>query len=51
MLKRDNVVVCHKQSERHVDRYWKEYGYRFRLRELDKIVEMNELITQYWGVN
>ena len=50
MLKRGYVGVYHRLSEKHLDRYVKEYANRRSMRELDIVDQMRELIVQIWGV-
>ena len=50
MLKRGYVGIYHRFSQQHLDRYVKEYAKRRRMRELDTIDQMTELINQFWGV-
>ena len=50
MLKRGHIGVSHRFSQKHLDRYIKEYAKRRSMRELDTIDQMTELATQFWGV-
>ena len=47
MLKRGYVGVYHKFSQKHLDRYVKEYAGRRNLRELDTIAQMAQLATRF----
>ena len=50
MLKRGYVGIYHRFSQRHLDRYVKEYVKRRSQRELDTIDQMTVLIAQFWGI-
>ena len=50
MLKRGYVGVYHRFSQKHLDRYVKEYAGRRNLRELDTIDQMSQLAMQFSGV-
>ena len=50
MLKRGYIGVYHRFSQKHLDRYVKEYAGRRNLRELDTIDQMSQLAMQFSGV-
>ena len=50
MLKRGYVGIYHKFSQKHLDRYVKEYAERRNLRELDTIAQMSRLVPRYSNV-
>ena len=47
MLKRGYVGIYHKFSQKHLDRYVKEYAGRCNFRELDTIAQMAQLATRF----
>ena len=50
MLKRGYVGIYHKFSEKHLDRYVKEYAERRNLRELDTIAQMSQFAMRFLTV-
>ena len=50
MLKRGYVGIYHRFSQKHLDRYVKEYTGRRNLRELDTIAQMADLVVRFSNV-
>ena len=47
MLKRGYVGIYHKFSQKHLDRYVKEYAGRRNLRELDTVAQMAQFALRF----